>query len=88
MISMKLDSKFLKEIDKTVKSKNYQNRTEFIRAALREKIDNDNLAEFAKELKKLQGSVKKKTTEKEYEKARKEAFEEITKKFQINSSGL
>ena len=45
MITVKLEDTFLKNIDETVKKEGYQNRTEFIRAALREKIEEAKLKE-------------------------------------------
>ena len=36
MITLKLERKFLKEVDAVVSQNGYQNRTEFIRNALRE----------------------------------------------------
>jgi len=81
MISLKLNSKFLKEVDKTVKEQNYQNRTEFIRASLRENIDKEALKKAYKELIHLKGSLKGKSklTDEEFEKVREEAFEELSK---------
>ncbi len=37
MITVKMENKFLEDIDSIVKREGYQNRTEFIRNALREK---------------------------------------------------
>lgn len=39
MITVKMDEFFLGEVDPVVKNEGYQNRTEFIRNALREKIE-------------------------------------------------
>jgi len=80
MITLKLDGGFLEEIDKTVKKQGYQNRTEFIRNALREKVEESKLKEAMISLAHLKGAAKKKTTEKEYEEIRKRAFKEISKK--------
>jgi Arc/MetJ-type ribon-helix-helix transcriptional regulator len=79
MITLKLNDKFLKDIDKIVKKENYQNRTEFIRNALRKKVEEAEIEEFRRELKKLQGAAKKKTTPEEYERARREVWKEISK---------
>lgn len=80
MITVKLEDTFLKNIDETVKKEGYQNRTEFIRAALREKIEGVKLKEAMMSIAHLKGAAKKKTSEKEYEDIRKKAFEEIAKK--------
>ena len=80
MITVKMDNVFLGEVDKVVKNEGYQNRTEFIRNALREKIEEIKLKKAMMELAHLKGSAKKKTTEKDYEKIRAKAFDEISKK--------
>lgn len=80
MITLKLEEKFLDNIDKIVKKEGYQSRTEFIRNALREKVDETKLKETMRELAHLKGAAKKKTTEEEYERVREMAFEEISKK--------
>ncbi|MBU0472413.1 MAG: ribbon-helix-helix domain-containing protein [Nanoarchaeota archaeon] len=80
MITLKLDDSFLLEIDKTVRQHGYQNRTEFIRNALREKVEESKLKDAMIFLAHLKGAAKKKTTDKEYEQIRTKAFEEISKK--------
>lgn len=84
MITMKIDGKFLKEVDEVVKKENYQNRTELIRAALREKVDEAKLKQAMKEMAHLKGAWKgKKTTPKEFEEMREKAFDELEKKFKL-----
>ena len=80
MITVKMDNVFLGEVDNVVKNEGYQNRTEFIRNALREKVEAIKLKKAMMELAHLKGSAKKKTTEDDYEKIRAKAFEEISKK--------
>ncbi|HIH11076.1 TPA: ribbon-helix-helix protein, CopG family [Candidatus Woesearchaeota archaeon] len=80
MITVKLEDVFLKDIDSIVKNEGYQNRTEFIRNALREKIEEIRLRKTMLELAHLKGSAKKKTTEDSYEKTRVKAFEELSRK--------
>jgi metal-responsive CopG/Arc/MetJ family transcriptional regulator len=79
MITVKLDDSFLEDVDQVVKTKGYQNRTEFIRNALREKVDKVKMDEAILELAYLKGSAKKRTSAKEYEAVRKRAFEELDK---------
>jgi metal-responsive CopG/Arc/MetJ family transcriptional regulator len=79
MISLKLEDKFLDEIDIIVKKEGYQNRTEFIRNALREKVEEAKLKQAMMEIAHLKGASKRKTTEKEYEMMRKIGFEKISK---------
>ncbi|MDP2749392.1 MAG: ribbon-helix-helix domain-containing protein [Nanoarchaeota archaeon] len=81
MINIKLETKFLKEIDSIVKKENYQNRTEFIRSSLRENVDKARMKQAMLELQHLKGASKRKITPEEYEIARERAFEEIAKKF-------
>ena len=80
MITVKLDDKFLGAIDSIVKKEGYQNRTEFIRNALREKVEEAKLKEAMMSIAHLKGASKKKTTEKEFEEIRERAFEELSKK--------
>jgi len=79
MISLKLERNFLKDIDNIVKIQNYQNRTEFIRNALREKIEQTQKQEAIKKIAQLKGASNKKTSQKELEKLRKKAFDEFEK---------
>ncbi len=80
MITVKLDDKFLGDIDSVVKKEGYQHRTEFIRNALREKVEEAKLKEAMMNIAHLKGAAKKKTTDKEFEEIRKRAFEELSKK--------
>ncbi len=80
MITVKLEDKFLKDIDIIVEKEGYQNRTEFIRNALREKVEESKLHEAMKEIAHLKGASKKRTSENEYEKIREKAFESLSKK--------
>ncbi len=80
MITVKLDDKFLGDIDSLVQREGYQNRTEFIRAALREKVEEVRLKQAMIELSKLRGKAKKKTSDEELERIREKVFEEFEKK--------
>ncbi|MBW2987624.1 ribbon-helix-helix domain-containing protein [Candidatus Woesearchaeota archaeon] len=80
MITLKLDNKFLKDIDIVVSKEGYQSRTEFIRNALREKLEDAKLKKALRDIARLRGAAKKKTTDKEYERIRLKAFEDISKK--------
>ncbi len=82
MITLKLEHHFLQEIDTAVKKQRYHNRTEFIRQALREKIEKEELKHSLAALEKLRGSSKRKTTDEEYETARENAFERWSKALQ------
>lgn len=80
LVTFKMDHNFLEEVDKTAKTSGFQNRTEFIRNALREKVEEIKLKEAMVQIAYLRGTAKKKTSEKEYEEIRKRAFEELSKK--------
>ena len=80
LVTFKMEHNFLEDVDKTAKSAGFQNRTEFIRNALREKIEGIKLKKAMLELAHLKGFTKKKTTEESYEKIRAKAFEELSKK--------
>lgn len=81
MITVKMDENFLKEIDEVVKTQGYQNRTEFIRNALREKVEESKLKSAMMDFAKFKGSSNKKTTDLEYESVREKAFETLSKRF-------
>jgi len=55
MITLKLDDKFLDEIDSFVKKEGYKNRTEFIRMALRSKVDECKLREAMASIAQVRG---------------------------------
>jgi len=79
MITMKMENNFLKEVDDIVKTQGFQNRTEFIRNALRDKIEEIKLKKAMMKLADFKG-ISKKSNDEQYEKIRSEAFEKISKK--------
>ena len=81
LITLKLERNFLKEIDLIVRSQNYQNRTEFIRTALRDKVEKARTREIMEEILSLKGLASKKTSDKDLERLRTKAFEELEKEF-------
>ena len=81
MITVKLEGKFLRDIDTIVSVSGYQNRTEFIRNALREKVEATKLKEAMIGIAHLKGTSNKKTNEETLEKLRINAFEELDKNF-------
>ena len=81
MITLKLDSAFLKDIDNVVKTQNYHNRTEFIRNVLREGVENAKFEEFKAQTYALKGAAKRKTSEEEYEAIREKVAQEFGRKF-------
>ena len=79
LVTFKLDNKFLKKVDGIVKKSGFGNRTEFIRNALREKVDEIKLKKAMIEIAHLKGASKKKISDEDYEMARELAFEKISK---------
>jgi Arc/MetJ-type ribon-helix-helix transcriptional regulator len=88
MISLKLDSKFLKEIDDVVERQNYLNRTEFIRDSLRKNVDEAKMKEAMALLAPMKGASKRKTSDEDLERAREIVSQRIEKEIQMRSSGL
>ena len=80
MITLKLDDMFLKEIDSIVEKQGYHNRTEFIRNALREKVEDTKIKDAMVQIAHLKGSSKKKTSDADLEKIREKVFNELDKK--------
>lgn len=80
MITLKLDDTFLKEIDSIVDKRGYHNRTEFIRNALRDKVEETKLNEAMMQLAHLKGASKKRTSDADLERIRERIFNELDKK--------
>ena len=78
-ICIKMDKNLLKNIDDGLKKHNYSTRSEFLRAAVREKLDNMNQEQLTKEFMKFYGSAKKKTTDEENRRTREEVSKELMK---------
>lgn len=81
MITLKLEGKFLKEIDNMVKTENYHNRTEFIRNSLRKSVDETKLKKAMMKLSRLRGKAPVKTSDEERERIREKVVEEFDRKF-------
>lgn len=77
LITFKMEHKFLEDLDKVVKKEGYQNRTEFIRSALREKLEKTKLKEAMESIAHLKGASKKKTSDGDLHKIRAKVFEEF-----------
>ena len=82
-ISLKLDGRVLREIDRKLKEFRYGTRTEFIREAIRQKLSELEKEEMLRVIAKMRGISKKKTTDEDLHKAREKAFEKIDKKFNL-----
>ena len=80
-ISLKMEDNMLSEIDQKLGQHRYSTRTEFIRDAIREKLSELEKQEVLKNLSKLQGSSKKKTSDERLQAARDKAFGILEKSF-------
>lgn len=81
LITFKLEHNFLNEIDMISKEAGYSNRTDFIRNALREKLEEIKLKKAMIELSRMKGKAKKKVTDKEIHQVRETLAIELAKKF-------
>ncbi len=81
IVSLKLENNLLKEIDHTLVRNRYATRTEFIRDAIREKLSDLEKDQLLKEIARLRGISKKKTTDQELHQAREKAFEILENRF-------
>ena len=70
LVTFKMEQGLLQEVDHTVKISGFQNRTEFIRAALREKIAGIRMQEAMIQLSTHRGKASKQTSDSEREKIR------------------
>lgn len=83
LVTFKMEKSILQDVDRTVKSAGYHTRTEFIRAALREKVDEAKLKQVMAEIRKTKGKAKRQTTDEERARTRQEVFEEMLREFNI-----
>ncbi len=79
LVTFKMEHEFLKDVDQTSKGAGFQNRTEFIRTALREKVEEVKLKKAMIELGNLRGKAPRKTNDKERKKIRELVFKELEK---------
>jgi len=82
-VCVKLDEKFLKDMDDVMETYNYMTRTEFIRDALRAKIKELKDDPVIKALRKFQGSAKVHVSDERLREIREEVGREYAKKFGI-----
>ena len=84
-VTVKFQENVLKEIDKNIAEHHFNSRTEFIREAIRDKIEELSRDDLIKEFLKFRGKAKKKTTYEENRKTReivsKELMAELDKRF-------
>lgn len=83
-ISIKLDKGFLAAIEKAMKKNNYSTKTEFIREAVRDKLRQIEKEELLRNVERLAGSSKRKTTDEQLHAAGERAVKRLEKKFGMN----
>jgi len=84
LVNMRLDSKFLREVDSVARQALFANRTEFIKDSLRKAIDDFQTKQALKKLRKHYGEGKrlgiKEPTPEEFEKIREEVGNRMLRK--------
>ncbi|MEK6896193.1 MAG: ribbon-helix-helix domain-containing protein [Nanoarchaeota archaeon] len=80
-VTIKLESDFLKALERTMKKHRYMTKTEFIRQAMRDKMNELEKEETLKNVEKLFGSSKHKTTDEQLHEAGERAVRILEKKF-------
>lgn len=83
LVTFRLQENILKKVDSFIKPLYFNNRTEFIREAIREKLYNIETEQIMKELKKFKGSSKVKVSDKRLRQIKDEVGREYAKKFGI-----
>jgi metal-responsive CopG/Arc/MetJ family transcriptional regulator len=78
-ISLKLDDSLLREIDSTLTRHRYSTRTEFIRDSIRDKLTELERNELLQNIARLRGASKRRTSDRQLEKARRQAFSQLEK---------
>ncbi|HLC84422.1 MAG TPA: ribbon-helix-helix domain-containing protein [Candidatus Nanoarchaeia archaeon] len=81
VISLKMEDGLIDEIDDKLAKHRYATRSEFIRDAIREKLSDLEKEDILKELAKLRGSSKRKTTDEQLHLARERAAKLLESKF-------
>ncbi len=87
VVSVKFQEDVLKKIDKSIELHNFNSRTEFIREAVRDKLENLSREELINKFLQLRGKAKVKTTDEEDERTReivsKEFLKDLEKRFNL-----
>ena len=80
-VSIKLERDFLRAIDRVMKKHRYMTKTEFIRQAIRDKLNDLEKQDLLRNVEKLFGSSKRRTTDKQLHEAGERAVKILEKKF-------
>ncbi|MBI4919076.1 hypothetical protein HY837_04040 [archaeon] len=83
IVSFKLQEVIIKQIDRVLKQFHFNNRTEFIREAIRSKLIELETDPVLKALRKFQGAAKVKVSDERLEEIREQVFRKHAKKFGV-----
>ena len=81
IINFKLQENIIKEIDRSLKSFNYNNRTEFIREAIRDKIEELDTKRRLRMAEKALASAPRKVSDRQIKQARERIGKQFYKRF-------
>lgn len=84
IVTFKLQEEILRKIDRLLRSLHFSNRTEFIREAIREKLNKVETERFMRKLASFKGAAKVKVSDERLHEIREEVAKEYAKKFGIN----
>ena len=82
-ISIKLDGNFLKDVEDIIRKGRYSTKSEFIREAMRDKIDEIKKKAMLEHIEKIAGKSKRKTTDAQLHAMGEKVFEELARKHGI-----
>lgn len=82
-ITIKLEESFFSLMEKIMRKNQYTTKTEFIREAIRDKIDDLETKAALKRLESVYGFSKRKTTDEDLHRAREEAVKEMAEELGI-----
>lgn len=78
-VCIKIEENLLEKMDKSIKDYGYSTKTEFIREAIREKLEDDEKGKLIRDFLKFRGRAKKKTTYDENRRNREKVLLEMAK---------
>jgi metal-responsive CopG/Arc/MetJ family transcriptional regulator len=82
-VTIKIDENLAKRLNQTMTSKGYSTKTEFIREAIRNKLEIDEQEKLIKEFMQFKGKSKTKTTNAENKITREKIAKQIAKEFRL-----
>ena len=83
-VTIKVEDTMIKRMDQAMKTRSYSTKTEFIREAIRDKLESDEHELLIREFMKFRGKAKKNTTYAENKKTREDVGRQIAKEYGID----